>query len=116
MPCAGNVPLIVATQEYNQSSGGTLASQTIFTPSADGTFRVSLYAPKQTGVGSGAQVTLDWTDAEGSESGGSVNLNSSATWFSWVFTASSGDPIEIAVPSVANNTPYILYFVVEQLA
>ena len=38
-----SVPVVVASQTFNQTEGGNVDTTTLFTPSAAGVFRVSVY-------------------------------------------------------------------------
>lgn len=119
MPCAGNVPIIVATGHITHN--GNLAAQTIFTPSVAGTFRVSVYVSPESNAS--ASVTVAWTDLNGSQSwqvsGGTIDNGNAVTGpittiGNFVFE-SEANAITLALSGNFGQN-YDIFYVVEQLA
>jgi hypothetical protein len=103
---------------------------TIFTPSQDGLFRLSVYAtitkPNSNSL-SEWNYNLLWTDAAGPESQRRLLISNNALRgvFNWnnpayplVFQGTAGAPVSYSVlriPNKPDHTMYSLYYVVEQL-
>jgi hypothetical protein len=124
MPCIGNVPSIVASGSIVKSSGGNISATTLFTPSAAGLFRVSVYLDGPTGAAGNTGASISWTDSNGAAS---VTLqlannpwiagpNSPCSGWSDVFIHSLADAIQFALSGNSSSTAYTMWYVVEQLA
>ena len=122
MPCIGNVPTIVASGSINYT-GASHAATTIYTPSASGTFRVSIYITAASVPATDA--TLTWTDINGSQSvavGGGLDGSNTGGQFSEgvsgfdLILQSEADAIQIATSDGNGSGNYTIYYVVEQLA
>ena len=118
MPCAGNVPVIVASSTLTQPSGGSIAATTIFTPSASGLFRLSAYVTSSASLDN-PTFTISWTDAQGGQSQISFwrynTLDTKSLSGSWVFNAASGNDIQIEFDTTTTSA-YTVQYVLEQLA
>ena len=134
MPCIGNVPSIVASgsiaSEANPSGPGTIIpSTTIYTPTAAGIFRVSVYVA---GVASGnpssfENLYLTWTDENGSQqlqAGENLDGNSGFSSGSSLgglqafdlIVHAEADAMQVSADHGSGAGTYTLYYVVEQLA
>lgn len=110
MPCAGNVPVIVASGHINNPSGGAINPFTIFTPTAEGVFRVSAYVTNA-GAMDAYPLELTWTDENGSQS-----IEASPVEYVLTTTFHSlADAIQLQTTSY-NLSDTDLYYIVEQLA
>lgn len=131
MPCAGNVPIIVASGSINYT-GASLSATTIFTPSAPGTYRVSLYLSPEPNVNypagaPAAALQLTWTDANAGRtldvnagtldtgSSGGLIPNPQITAVDLILQAVAS-AIQVSANSGSALVTYDLYYVVEQLA
>lgn len=114
MPCIGNVPSIVANGSITHS--GNLTATTIYTPTAAGLFRLSVYITPTSGS-NGGSVSPIWTDVNGQTQNGTLDLNTNGylATESWTFNADASTNIQLATNSMVGRS-YILYYVLEQLA
>jgi hypothetical protein len=121
-------PVIVATgQVLNQIT--PISKTTIFTPSQDGLFRLSVYATitePNSNSSSEWNYNLFWTDVAGLESQRRLLISNNALRgvFNWnnplyplVFQGVAGAPVSYSVvlSGAPDHTAYSLYYVVEQL-
>jgi hypothetical protein len=124
MPCAGNVPVIVASGSINQPSGGDISTTTLFTPAADGVFRVSLYFDGVVAwAGNATSVIFSWTDDSGAQHITMPMSNLPYGFSNSPHSAAIAIPIHAAAAVItiatSGNTDtnnYTLYYIVEQLA
>lgn len=113
MSCV-DLPSIVAKQSF-VSQTSSLGSTTIFTPSADGLFRISAYLERSSA--SFVSCTASWTDDYTSRSAIVAEVDSNgfqAGVGTIAIRAKSGDAISVST-SYAGTDAYDLYVVIEQL-
>ena len=124
-------PVIVARAKLvNQTS--PIPTTTIFTPTQNGLYRLSVYATvTRTGsVATGWQYDIFWTDDSGPQNGGQGLINGSdgnTGSFTWtnagnygavlVLEAAAGTPItyDILQQGAPDNAAYSLYYTLERL-
>lgn len=122
------VPMVVAAQSFLNRTA-SIAATTLYTPSADGTFRVSVYSEITTTSGGGCPL-LSWVDDFNTHTnqslvqvdGGGACINSGGSgtpnygWATWIVRATSGNAISFSFPG-STTTPvvYSIYVTVEQL-
>lgn len=126
MPCIGNVPSIVASGSISQPSGGNFTATTLYTPAADGVFRISVYFDGDVAwSGNSAQATISWTDdtaarsavfsegsndiIEGQNGSGSAAIQSCPIH-------SAANAIKLALAGNGNTSAFVAYYIVEQLS
>ena len=110
---SATVPAIVASQAWNGQTSA-LAQTAVFTPSASGLYRLTVYLSVESGSG-GATPHFYWTDDAGSQTRQFDPSNTSfPVSYSMLVKAASGDAISVSVGVTGTNT-YDLYAVVESL-
>lgn len=111
MPCAGNVPIIVASGSFNPT--GNLAASTIYTPSVAGLYRISVYVTPFTS----GSISPIWTDVNGKTQNGNLDhsCNGYLATATWTFNADASTNIQMSTNAMGSNT-YTLYYTLEQLA
>jgi hypothetical protein len=121
-------PVIVATGQVLDQTA-PIAKTTIFTPSQNGLFRLSVYATltkPNSNSSSEWNYSLFWTDDAGIESQRRLLISNNALRgvFNWnnplyplVFQGIAGAPVSYSVVRIGaqDQTTYSLYYVVEQL-
>ena len=107
-------PIVVAKQSFlNQT--GTVATTTLFTPSADGDFLVCITSDCNS-AGGGAQGVLSWTDDFASpENQFNITHDSAENNFVQPMHVLSGDPITISAEENSSGTTYSIYAIVIQI-
>jgi hypothetical protein len=107
---SATVPSVVARQDF-LSQTSNLATTTLFTPSASGLFRVTVY-----GIPSGPNitVTIGWTDDDGANSFNPSDQAGNGARSGTVAIRSTANPITIAVTRT-NAPTWNLSVVVEDL-
>jgi hypothetical protein len=111
-----DLPSIVAKQSF-LSKTAALASTAIYTPTANGVFRVSVGLEITTGGTDNVTATVTWTDAYHSQTADmqkySRGIYDSGFWGVLTMPVASGNAIAISASYVSGS--YNLYVVVEQL-
>lgn len=104
-------PMIVAKQSFvNQTTN--VGTTTIYTPTEDGDYEVSVYAAQDSSLSGGATITLSWTDEY---SACSVTLDTNhnvPALFEETLHIPSGNAIQIAIAYSGATYPYSAYFTV----
>jgi hypothetical protein len=117
-----DLPQIVAKQSWLAQSAA-LAATTIFTPTADGLFRVSAYIEVSVGSNRGPSAQMTWTDDHAAQNNSGLiggvdtagNWTINGNYATRAFRATNGNPIKIATTINAGSGTYDLYVVIEQL-
>ena len=109
-------PVIKATKTIKDQAGN-LGTTAVFTPTADGVYRVSVYISATAGTGSGNGQVGFVDDSENAQSlttflGFFVGAPGS---FSFPIKAKANHPITIGTYSVSSSLTYNVYVVVESL-
>lgn len=121
MSCV-DLPQIVAKQSW-LSQSSALAATTIYTPSADGLFRVSAYIEVSSGSTRAPSAQMTWTDDHAAQNNSGLlggvdvagNWTINGSFATRAFRATSGNPIQISTSLSAGTGTYDLYVVIEQL-
>jgi hypothetical protein len=116
--CSGRI--VASTSLVNQV--GSFSTITLFTPSVDSNFRISLYL-EAASIGSGKMVQVDyrWTDDNGSKNSGSVTTLSAGTNQRFSFMdfihATAGNSITLVPGANFNDTAdaWSVFVVLEEL-
>lgn len=107
---SSKTPRIVAQQSFlNQS--GSLSATTIFTPTSEGDFRVSVYASGASSL-SGATLGVLWTDARANRTF-APSISDSFVSSTEVVHSAVSQPIQVEV--LTSNTAYDVYVTIEEL-
>lgn len=112
---------IVATAQLTGQTGN-IVTTTLYTPSAAGLFRISVYQIcTTTGTGT-LSSTIGWTDAAGAKTtspAGTVDLSSTsngATGMTFLSTTASAITYATAIAGKVGSPQYAIYLVLEALA
>lgn len=110
---SAKVARVVATASFtNQSSA--LGTTTLFTPTADGQYRVNIYISKRSGAGF-IIGTLGWTDDAGAQTNADQIQAPGPGCYTRYLKAKANDAITIATSYSGGTPTYDLYTCVEEL-
>ena len=108
-PAVNGNPVIV-TQQSITGQYASIASQTIFTPSSDGVYRINLVVD---GAGTSCEAVLTYTDEFGIRTTG---VNGLPIHESYVVRMKANQPLTLSTKYAGSGWTYDVDIVVEQLA
>jgi hypothetical protein len=101
---------IVAQQDFLAHSG-SLSTTTIYTPSTEGDFRISMYASGSSSL-SGSTSAILWTDNRSSRSF-APSIADSFVSLTEVIHSTASQPIQVAL--LTSNTDYDVFITIEEM-